>query len=135
GEDELYWNVTGNDWAFPILRASVRVHLPAGAEVQAAQGYTGWAGEQGGDYRRLDDELVPAFATTRELQPGEGFTIALAWRAGLVQRPGTLQRLAWLLADNLGGALGLGLLALLLGFYGYHWHRVGRDPEAGVVIA
>ncbi|MDX5371871.1 MAG: DUF2207 domain-containing protein [Pseudomonadaceae bacterium] len=135
GEDELYWNVTGNDWAFPILRASVRVHLPAGAEVLAAQGYTGWAGEQGGDYRRLDDELVPAFATTRELQPGEGFTIALAWRAGLVQRPGTLQRLAWLLADNLGGALGLGLLALLLGFYGYHWHRVGRDPEAGVVIA
>src|SRR5690606_28967002 len=95
----------------------------------------GWAGEQGSDYRRLDDELVPAFATTRELQPGEGFTIALAWRAGLVQRPGTLQRLAWLPADNLGGALGLGLLALLLGFYGYHWHRVGRDPEAGVVIA
>jgi len=26
--DELYWNVTGNDWAFPIDRASFRAKLP-----------------------------------------------------------------------------------------------------------
>ena len=26
--DELYWNVTGNDWAFPIEKASFRLRLP-----------------------------------------------------------------------------------------------------------
>ncbi|HJS73581.1 MAG TPA: DUF2207 domain-containing protein, partial [Vicinamibacteria bacterium] len=31
--DELYWNVTGTEWDWPILRTSVRVHLPA--EVRA----------------------------------------------------------------------------------------------------
>src|SRR5690606_25521415 len=29
--DELYWNVTGNGWDFPILRASAEVRLPSGA--------------------------------------------------------------------------------------------------------
>ncbi len=29
--DELYWNVTGNDWNFPIEKASATVHLPEGA--------------------------------------------------------------------------------------------------------
>ena len=27
--DELYWNVTGNGWAFPIDSASATVRLPA----------------------------------------------------------------------------------------------------------
>lgn len=31
GEDELYWNVTGNDWIFPIDQARISVQLPAGA--------------------------------------------------------------------------------------------------------
>ncbi|MEA3292087.1 MAG: DUF2207 domain-containing protein, partial [Pseudomonadota bacterium] len=28
--DQLYWNITGNQWAFPIRRASATVHLPDG---------------------------------------------------------------------------------------------------------
>ncbi|VTR27445.1 Predicted membrane protein (DUF2207) [Serratia fonticola] len=26
--DELYWNVTGNDWAYPITKASFQLELP-----------------------------------------------------------------------------------------------------------
>jgi hypothetical protein len=29
--DELYWNVTGNDWAWPISKASFRLELPDAA--------------------------------------------------------------------------------------------------------
>ena len=32
--DELYWNVTGNGWQFPILRASATVTLPDGVKPQ-----------------------------------------------------------------------------------------------------
>ena len=46
-EDELYWNVTGNAWAFPILQASARVQLPAGAKIGQLAGYTGASGAQG----------------------------------------------------------------------------------------
>jgi hypothetical protein len=31
--DELYWNVTGNFWAFPIDRAEATIDLPAGARI------------------------------------------------------------------------------------------------------
>ncbi|MEE2878727.1 MAG: DUF2207 domain-containing protein, partial [Pseudomonadota bacterium] len=31
--DEIYWNVTGNYWSFPILEASARITLPEGAQM------------------------------------------------------------------------------------------------------
>ena len=46
--DELYWNVTGNGWGFPIDRASARVVLPADvppADVRM-EAYTGAAGRE-----------------------------------------------------------------------------------------
>ena len=53
-EDELYWNVTGNAWAFPILQASARVRLPAGAKIDQLAGYTGASGAQGRGYRVVE---------------------------------------------------------------------------------
>jgi hypothetical protein len=47
GRDELYWNVTGNEWVFPILQASVEVKLPPGARIGQLAAYTGAYGEQG----------------------------------------------------------------------------------------
>src|SRR3989338_728335 len=50
--DELYWNVTGNDWSFPILKARAIVTLPqvfSQSDIQM-QAYTGYMGEQGRDY-------------------------------------------------------------------------------------
>ena len=136
GEDELYWNVTGNDWHFPIERASIRVILPEGAEAHAVEAYTGYRGEQGKDYRILEqqgDRLH--LTTTHELLPGEGFTVAIAWPAGLLPQPDGLERLGWLLADNPGTAVGLLVLLGMLLFYLWHWSRVGRDPRKGLIIA
>jgi uncharacterized membrane protein YgcG len=136
GEDELYWNVTGNDWRLPIERASIRVRLPEGAEAHAVEAYTGYRGEQGKDFRVYEqrgDRLH--LATTRELLPGEGFTVAIAWPAGLLPQPDRLDRLAWLLADNPGTAVGISALLGLLLFYLWHWLRAGRDPRKGVIIA
>ncbi|MEX2353176.1 MAG: DUF2207 domain-containing protein, partial [Gammaproteobacteria bacterium] len=41
--DELYWNVTGNGWEFPIDRASARIFLPEGipSSQVTATAYTG----------------------------------------------------------------------------------------------
>ncbi|MHA6491835.1 DUF2207 domain-containing protein [Pseudomonas borbori] len=135
GEDELYWNVTGNNWQFPIEQASIRVTLPKGAVAHAVEGYTGWRGEQGKDYRLVEQQGAQLqLATTRELQPGEGFTVAIAWPAGLVPQPDRLTRFSWLLGDNPGTAIGLVVLIGVLLFYLWHWRRVGRDPRKGVII-
>ncbi|MGB5987650.1 MAG: DUF2207 domain-containing protein [Desulfobacterales bacterium] len=133
--DELYWNVTGNDWAFPIGKASCRVELPAGApEVQVAA-YTGPQGGRGQDFSLARDELGnPLFTTTRPLQPREGLTVAVAWEKGYVTPPGPSQRLGFLLSDY--GALGISLL-IMAGVFGYYllvWRRVGRDPAKGTIV-
>lgn len=39
--DELYWNVTGNGWEFPILKSSAEIRLPAGAFATDVTYYTG----------------------------------------------------------------------------------------------
>jgi len=51
--DELYWNVTGNGWDFPIERASAVVDLPQGAEghIRESDAYTGYSGSKGRDLR------------------------------------------------------------------------------------
>ncbi|MHA1543796.1 MAG: DUF2207 domain-containing protein, partial [Alphaproteobacteria bacterium] len=48
GFDELYWNVTGNGWAFPILSASATVLVPSGAVIDQTRAFTGYQGDAGG---------------------------------------------------------------------------------------
>ena len=37
--DEFYWNVTGNEWTFPIEKAAYRVVLPGGASFEICRFY------------------------------------------------------------------------------------------------
>lgn len=133
--DELYWNVTGNGWLFPIRQASVEVHLPSGARIGQRAAYTGAQGEQGKDFQILEqrDDFL-RLATTAVLPAHHGLTVAVDWQAGVVPRPGALQSATQALWDNLGLAVGAVLLLGLLLFYGMAWMRVGRDPRKGVII-
>src|SRR6478736_1298157 len=56
--DELYWNVTGNDWKFPVDVATATVLLPANVRgrVTSLDGYTGYEGEKGRAYTAKRDE-------------------------------------------------------------------------------
>ena len=133
--DELYWNVTGNDWSLPIRHASVEVLLPEGAQIQAAHGYTGYRGSREGAYEVLEQQGNRLrLATTRELDAREGFTVALAWQAGLVTRPGWWDELLVLLADNLRRILLVAAFSGLLLFYALIWWAKGRGPAKGLVI-
>jgi len=135
--DELYWNVTGNDWAFPIEAASARVRLPEGVPPQALEltAYTGRQGARGRSFQSgLDAEGHALFRTTRALAPKEGLSVVVSWPKGHVLAPTARQELAWFVRDNAGVALGLvGLLVVLAYFIGA-WMRVGRDPERGTII-
>ena len=135
--DELYWNVTGNGWMFPIDQASALIELPQTVEWKNLKTsvYTGFQGENASNAEsRITSAQTVEFKTTAPLQARQGLTVALAWPKGIVPEPGTAQRIAWFFKDN-GVALILLLGFLLpLAWYYWAWNRHGRDPEKGVII-
>jgi uncharacterized membrane protein YgcG len=135
--DELYWNVTGNGWAFPIQRASATITLPPGVPRSAIsiEGYTGPMGASGSDYSAQVEADSRAFIrSTRALQPGEGLTVVVSWPKGVVTEPSLIQRAGWLLEDNRSLAIALGGIGVLAAYLFFAWSRFGRDPAAGPVF-
>ncbi len=135
--DELYWNVTGNGWDFPIDKATAIVILPDVffPNQLHLEGYTGPQGAKGKDYTaNVEYDGSVWFETTRELGRREGLTIVVNWPKGYVTEPTNEQRLNWFIQDNRSTLYGISGLALLLLYYLVVWRMVGRDPEAGVII-
>jgi uncharacterized membrane protein YgcG len=135
--DELYWNVTGNDWAFDILEATATVELPPGVDPAAIghEAYTGFQGAQGRDYTsRVDADGLVRFATTRPLTSREGLTIVVTFPKGLVREPTEEERRAEFFEANRSLIPAAATLLAVLGYYLAVWWRVGRDPARGVII-
>ncbi len=136
--DELYWNVTGNGWVFPIERASATVTLPGGAaaKITGLSAYTGASGATTSAVTTTQGiDGTPTFVTTAILNPGEGLTIAVGWPKGYVTPPSSATRLGWFFRDNSALIVGLiGLLGVFL-YYMTVWYRFGKDPERGTIFA
>ena len=134
GYDELYYNINGTDWVFPIERISAAIHLPAGAEVLQYDGYTGYEGDAGKDFEVEQGNGVISFASTRPFGAYENMTVAVAWPKGIVTQPVNEMKsfYQWVVRWRLHIGL-LGLLVLL--FYWYTaWRKVGVDPPKGTII-
>jgi uncharacterized membrane protein YgcG len=135
--DELYWNVTGDGWAFAIDHASASVTLPgavAPADIKLAA-YTGAQGAKGRNYQASADAPSSAqFETTTALGIRQGLTIVVGFPKGVVTPPGAMQKAQWLFSENPAVAAGcLGLLIVLAYFF-ITWWRVGRDPRSGPIM-
>ena len=134
--DELYWNVTGNGWVFPIDYAAARVTLPAAVQedVVGLEAYTGPQGAKGQDWEARFETDTALFATTRRLAPYEGLTVVVSWPKGLVAAPDGWQRVGYQLRDAWPAFIAVGGLLLLLFYYQRAWSVVGRDPAKGVAV-
>ncbi|MGD0923228.1 MAG: DUF2207 domain-containing protein [Terriglobia bacterium] len=135
--DELYWNVTGNGWTFPIEQASAAVTLPAGIHREAIllDGYTGPQESIGRAFESAaDSESHAVFSTTKPLQAEEGLTIVVSWPKGFITEPTREIKIRWFLEDNASTLVGLIGLVILLAYYIVTWALVGKDPAAGVIM-
>ena len=133
--DELYWNVTGNGWTFPIDVAEARITLPAPAAFGNRAVYTGPQGSTAHQAQVIDERPgYIAFRTTAPLGREEGLTIAAAFPKGVLTPPDSARRAGWWLQD--WGALSASLLAVigLIGYYFRAWWKAGRGPRAGTVV-
>ncbi|HUL17359.1 MAG TPA: DUF2207 domain-containing protein [Terriglobales bacterium] len=135
--DELFWNVTGNGWIFPIIRASATVHLPDRVPLSEVQ-LGGFTGPQGSLEKSLttgkDSEGAFHFVTLRSLGSHEGLTILLSFPKGFFAAPTRQQEFQYFLRDNREAALAGGGLLVLLLYYYLVWSAVGRDPARGVIM-
>ena len=135
--DELYWNVTGNKWDFPIMQASARVTLPKGINKSdiTLTGYTGKYGSKAKNFiSEVNQEGISNFQTTKILQRHEGLSIVVNWPKGYVTEPDLKQKFIFLLKDNIGINIGAIGLLIIIFYYLYVWSRVGKDPVAGVIF-
>lgn len=135
--DELYWNVTGNGWVFPIDEASATVVLPREVprESITLYGYTGPMGATEKHFEAsVDTDGNVSFVSTQGLGPHEGLTIVVGWPKGFVTEPSGGKKAWYFVRDNVIVLAGAGGLVLLVLYYLSVWFSVGRDPERGTIV-
>lgn len=131
---ELYWNVTGNGWIFPIRSATATVTLPPGVAATDTVFFTGPQGGTGKNARVDETGAGLVFATTAPLDANEGLTFAIRMPKGAIDPPSADMESTWWLKDNRNYFIGFGGLILVFAYYTWSWLKVGRDPARGVVV-
>lgn len=130
--DELYWNVTGNGWAFDIQEVSATLYLPKNAPILDHDVFTGERGQQGKDARVAAQESGRIrFASTRPFNEGEGMTILVSWPKGYVPEPSAAENAERLLSDNTHILIGLIGFLFTFGYFYFIWGIYGKDPKKG----
>ena len=121
--DELYWNVTGDEWDVPIERASAIVHLPEGVSGLRATAFRGAYGST----QQNAVQILPSgvnVETVNGLAFREGLTIVVGWNPGVIARPTAVGQAAEALYSNVPLAIPP---LVFLGMF-WLWRRRGRDP-------
>jgi uncharacterized membrane protein len=129
--DELYWNVTGDEWDVPIQSASARVVLPENTTGIRVNVFTGAYGSRA---KEADSEVVGngvEVRTRQSLGYHEGLTIAVAFDKGFVHEPTAVDKASLFLRSN--WPLGLPFIVFAIMFY--LWWTRGRDPRLRPIAA
>jgi uncharacterized membrane protein YgcG len=129
--DELYWNVTGDEWDIPIQAASARIILPEGTTNIRANVFTGAYRSRA---QNADVEIAGngVEVRTREaLRWHEGLTVGVAFDKGFVHEPSAASSIVRFFRSNWP------LLLPLFTFAGmfYLWWTRGRDPRLRPITA
>lgn len=143
--DELYWNVTGNDWNVPIASTTASVVWPQEIKKEDIDSncYTGKYGSKESlcqivQSRHDRNEIV--IKSNNGLGSGEGLSIVVGFPKNIVAVLEPKEFIPF--SESLVGRLVtwlLGLLALawyifLPFFIIYKWFKTGRDPKGTVGI-
>jgi uncharacterized membrane protein YgcG len=129
--DELYWNITGDEWDVPIQTADARIILPEGTTNIRANVFTGSFRSTAHD---ADVEVVGNGVEVRTRDPlryHEGLTVAVAFDKGFVHEPTAFDKLSLFLRSN--WPLGLPFITFAIMFY--LWWTRGRDPRLRPIAA
>ena len=127
--DELYWNVTGNEWDVAIESASAKIELHPGVTGLHAIAYTGAFGSRAADAQVETKDNTVELQTARQLEFHEGLTAVAGWDKGSVHPPSELDNAWFLLRSNWPFFFPIGIFFAMF----WLWWTRGRDPERDAV--
>lgn len=154
--DEIYWNVTGNQWPIPIVTAFASVTLP-GSFNESELPIGCYRGAQGDSTPCQKMMLVPqsvSMASTTQpsvtksyhvaafadagLFANQGLTVAVGFPKGVVVEQKSLWKtvVRWIKRHlfQVDVVLGATTVALTALFCFMQWSKFGRDPRKGVIV-
>ena len=129
--DELYWNVTGNDWPVPIGHASAMVYFPpdASGKIQA-QSFEGIYGASEHGMASVEGPTA-SFSNVRPLPLRGGLTIDVYLEKGVLHEPSGIAKVIRFIRSN--PVITLPVWAFVVMFT--LWWTKGRDPDPGMSVA
>jgi uncharacterized membrane protein len=127
--DELYWNVTGDEWDVPVGNATAAIYLPSGVTGVRTNDFTGSYGSRAQNATISTSGSTVQVSMQRPLAFHEGLTVAVAWDKGFVKEPGTADLIGQFFASN--WPLFLPIVVFLFMFW--LWFTRGRDPRVGPI--
>ncbi len=129
--DELYWNVTGNEWPVGIWEARFILDLPPGVAGQTTSTcFTGISGSTEQACRTTVTSSTVQIEATRPLQMNEGLTVAISFPKGVFVPPTSQETILMIVQDNWIIGVPFVVLLIMLGL----WFRYGREPETPTVV-
>lgn len=129
--DELYWNVTGDEWDVPIDSASAMITLPTGTTNIRTNVFTGGYRSRGKDATAEVVGNGVEVHTTAPLAYHEGLTVAVAFDKGFVHEPTSAEKTELFFRSN--WPMGAPFFAFF-GMFWLWWKR-GRDPRLRPIAA
>jgi uncharacterized membrane protein YgcG len=123
--DELYWNVTGDEWSVPINAATAEIELPPGTPGVRAIAFNGAYGATAQDATIEIRGNVVRIAMPHPLAYREGVTAVVGWAKGVVTEPSGAERAAGVARSNWPLLLPIPVFLLVFTI----WRRSGRDPR------
>ncbi len=144
--DELSWNITGNGWGVPIMRASTQITLPEDipAKSIAAVCYTGTYGSTQSmcTYEIAAPVIVFTLADRVRLGSNEGLTVGVKFDKGIVAVLEPKEIVAFETTPVGKAVLAVIFGAIILGVFTWYiilplwivfrWYFYGRDPNPPV---
>lgn len=123
--DELYWNVTGDEWDVPIEAATARIELPPAADGVRAIAFNGAYGSTAQDATVAITGTTVRVAMPHSLGYREGLTAVVGWNTGVVARPRAADRVAGVAGSNWPLVIPVPVFFAAFAV----WRRRGRDPR------
>lgn len=125
--DEVYWNVTGTEWLFPIKEARAKIKIHGNPEVKKM---TCYIGSYGSTETSCTPRKKPEIEfSVNNLEKREGLTVAVGFEKGAIQYPAPPTRFK----RYRNYIIILGSILLLLIYYIVTWFKHGRDHKKPAV--
>lgn len=128
--DEIYWNVTGTEWSFPIENVSATVILPTHAEILQQACYTGYYGD---NTSNCSSEIINNYTikfNAERLENYQGLTIAVGFPKNIIYQPAIP---FFLQTKNLVVIYLITSIIVIAWLYRL-WRKYGIDPKEPTAI-